>query len=157
MLKLLKAAVMSALLFVTTLTFAGEGNIVQVAEKAGDFKTLLTALKVANLTSTLESKGPFTVFAPTDKAFAALPKATLDQLLKNPKALAAVLTYHVIAGKVLSKEVKTGNVKTVNGQDVYIKVSNNGVKVNDASVIKTDINASNGVIHVIDKVLIPAS
>jgi uncharacterized surface protein with fasciclin (FAS1) repeats len=157
MFKFLKMVIFSALILVTAVAFASEGNIIQVAKKAGDFKTLLTAIKVANLTSTLEGKGPFTVFAPTDKAFAALPKATLDQLLKDPKALANVLTYHVIAGEVPAKDVKSGNVKTVNSQDIHINVDDKGVTVNDAKVIKTDIKASNGIIHVIDKVLIPRS
>jgi uncharacterized surface protein with fasciclin (FAS1) repeats len=157
MFKFLKIALFSTLLLATTFVFANQGNIIEVAKKAGDFKTLLTAIKVANLKSTLEGKGPFTVFAPTDEAFAALPKATLDQLLKNPKALANVLTYHVISGEVTAKDVKTGDVKTVNGQMLHVNVDGKAVMVNNAKVIKTDIKASNGIIHVINKVLIPSS
>lgn len=156
MFKPLKSFLVSVALIVSTLSFASQGNIIQVAEKAGDFKTLLTAIKVANLTKTLEGKGPFTVFAPTDKAFAALPKQTLDQLLKDPKALANILTYHVILGQVPASAVKSGDVKTANGQEIHITVHGENVMVNNARVIKTDIQANNGTIHVIDKVLLPS-
>jgi uncharacterized surface protein with fasciclin (FAS1) repeats len=106
MLKLFKKTVVACSLLLSVAAMAAPGNIIEVAQKAGDFKTLLTAIKVAGLTDALESKGPFTVFAPTDQAFAALPKATLNSLLQNPKALAQVLLYHVISGEVLSTDLK---------------------------------------------------
>ena len=133
-------------------------NIVETAVAAGQFTTLVTALKAAGLTSTLEGKGPFTVFAPTDAAFAKLPAGTVQTLLEpaNKKKLTAMLTYHVVAGEVRAAEVvKLTSAKTVNGQSVTIAVNNGVVKVDDATVVKTDIVASNGVIHVIDTVLMP--
>ena len=134
-----------------------EKNIVQIAQSNGDFSTLVKALVAANLVSVLEGQGPFTVFAPTNAAFAKLPAGTLENLLKpeNKEKLAAILTYHVVAGKVLAADVKTMKAKTVNGKDLDIKVNGSQVTVNGANVIKTDIVGSNGVIHVIDAVLIP--
>jgi uncharacterized surface protein with fasciclin (FAS1) repeats len=133
-------------------------DIVQTAVAAGSFNTLATALQAAGLVDTLEGKGPFTVFAPTDEAFAKLPAGTLESLLKpeNKDKLRAILLYHVVPGDVTAAQVvKLSSAKTVNGQDVSIMVSNGTVMVNDAKVVKTDVLASNGVIHVIDTVLIP--
>ncbi len=155
MFKLFKKAVVVFSVLLSVNAIAAPGNIIQVAQKAGDFKTLLTAVKVAGLTKTLESKGPFTVFAPTDEAFAALPKQALDGLLQNPKKLAQVLLYHVVSGRVMSTDLQDESVKTLNGADVTIKLTNSAVMVNDATVVKADVKASNGVIHVIDKVLLP--
>lgn len=130
-------------------------DIVDTAVAAGSFKTLAKALTEAGLVETLKGKGPFTVFAPTDEAFAKLPKETLEAVLKDKKKLAAILTYHVVSGKVMAKDVvKLHEAKTVNGKDVKIDATS-GVKVNNAKVVKTDIECSNGVIHVIDTVLIP--
>jgi uncharacterized surface protein with fasciclin (FAS1) repeats len=130
-------------------------DIVDTAVAAGSFKTLVTAVKAAGLVDTLKSKGPFTVFAPNDDAFAKLPKGTVEGLLKDIPKLKAVLTYHVVAGKVMAADVvKLKSAKTVQGQEVKIDASK-GVKVNDATVIKADIVTDNGVIHVIDKVLLP--
>lgn len=133
---------------------AQAADIVDTAVAAGSFKTLAAALTAADLVSTLKGKGPFTVFAPTDEAFAKIPKADLDALLKDKKKLAAVLTYHVVAGKVMAADVKAGKVKTVQGSEVTIATTG-GVTVNNAKVIKTDIVADNGVIHVIDTVIMP--
>jgi uncharacterized surface protein with fasciclin (FAS1) repeats len=133
------------------------GTIVDVASGAGTFKTLVAALKAAGLADTLSGKGPFTVFAPTDAAFAKLPAGTVDTLLKpeKKKKLQSILLYHVVAGKVLSTDLKSGPVKTLEGGDITVDLSGGTVKVNDATVIKADILASNGVIHVIDTVLLP--
>jgi uncharacterized surface protein with fasciclin (FAS1) repeats len=132
-------------------------DIVAVAAGAGEFKTLVTAIKAAGLVDTLKGPGPFTVFAPTDSAFAKLPKGTVEELLKpeNKAKLTSILTYHVVAGKVMSSQVKTMMVPTVNGQQLDVKVEGGKVTVNDATVTKADILASNGVIHVIDTVLMP--
>jgi uncharacterized surface protein with fasciclin (FAS1) repeats len=130
-------------------------DIVDTAVAAGDFKTLATALDKAGLVPTLKGKGPFTVFAPTDAAFAKVPKATLDALLADKQKLAAVLTYHVVPGAVMAKDVKSGNVKTVQGSELTVKADGSGVMVDDAKVVKTDIVADNGVIHVIDAVVLP--
>jgi uncharacterized surface protein with fasciclin (FAS1) repeats len=129
-------------------------DIVDTAVGAGTFKTLATALGAADLVPTLKGKGPFTVFAPTDEAFAKIPKADLDALLKDKKKLAAVPTYHVVPGKVMAANVKAGKVKTVQGSEITITTTG-GVMVNNAKVIKTDIVADNGVIHVIDTVIMP--
>jgi uncharacterized surface protein with fasciclin (FAS1) repeats len=131
-------------------------TIVDVAVGAGSFKTLVTALKAADLVSTLNGAGPFTVFAPTDEAFAKIPKATLDALLADKAALKNVLTYHVVAGKVMASDVvKLKSAKTVAAPEITIDASN-GVTLNGGTkVTKTDIGASNGVIHVIDTVLMP--
>ncbi len=132
-------------------------DIVETAVTAGSFKTLAAALQAAGLVETLKGKGPFTVFAPTDEAFAKLPKADLDALLKDKKALTAVLTYHVVAGKVMAADVlKIKEAKTVNGASVKVMVrGGNTVMIDNAHVVKTDIVASNGVIHVIDSVMMP--
>lgn len=132
-------------------------DIVETAVAAGSFKTLAAALQAAGLVETLKGKGPFTVFAPTDDAFAKIPKATLDALLKDKAQLTKILTYHVVAGKVTAADVvKLTSAKTVEGGEVKIHVANaTTVHVNDATVVKADIMASNGVIHVIDKVLMP--
>ncbi len=130
-------------------------NIVEIATEAGSFKTLLKAAQAAGLVDTLSKGGPFTVFAPSDEAFAKLPAGTLESLLKDKKKLAAVLTYHVIPGKVMAKDVvKLKKAKTVQGQEITIDTKA-GVKVDNAKVVKTDIEASNGVIHVIDAVILP--
>ncbi len=129
-------------------------DIVDVAVKAGNFKTLVTAVQAAGLVDTLKGPGPFTVFAPTDAAFAKLPKATLDALLADKAALAKVLTYHVVPGKVMAADVKAGKVKTVQGQEITVSTSS-GVMVNASKVIATDVAASNGVIHAIDTVMLP--
>ena len=133
------------------------GTIVDVAAGNPAFSTLVTAVKAAGLVETLSSKGPFTVFAPTNEAFAALPKGTLEKLLKpeNRKLLQKVLTYHVVSGDVRAKDLRSGTVKTVEGNSVAVQVSKNGVKINNINVIKADVGASNGVIHVIDQVLLP--
>ncbi len=133
-------------------------DIVDTAVAAGSFKTLAAALTAAGLVDTLKGEGPFTVFAPTDAAFAKLPAGTVESLLlpENKEKLIAILTYHVVSGKVLASEVvKLKSAKTVNGKDAAIKVSGQGVMVNAAKVVATDIEASNGVIHVIDSVILP--
>ena len=130
-------------------------DIVDTAVAAGSFNTLATALKAAGLVDTLKGAGPFTVFAPTDDAFAKVPKATLDKLLADKAALTKVLTYHVLAGKVMAADVKPGQVTTVEGSPATITVDGSSVKINDANVVQTDVAASNGVIHVIDTVLLP--
>ena len=129
-------------------------DIVDTAVGAGTFKTLAAALSAAGLVDTLKGKGPFTVFAPTDEAFAKIPKAQLDALLADKAKLTAVLTYHVVSGKVMAKDVKAGNVKTVQGSDLMLATAG-GVTVNGAKVTATDIVADNGVIHVIDSVVMP--
>ena len=129
-------------------------DIVDTAVAAGSFKTLATALQAAGLVDTLKGKGPFTVFAPTDEAFAKVPKAQLDALLADKAKLTAVLTYHVVAGKVMAKDVKAGKVKTVQGSELTVATAG-GVMVDNAKVTATDIVADNGVIHVIDTVVIP--
>ena len=131
-------------------------NIVETAIDAGIFKTLVAAVEAAGLVDTLSSKGPYTVFAPTDEAFAKLPKGTVDSLLKDKTKLTSILTYHVVSGKVMSKDVvNLKKAKTVQGQDINIDTES-GVKVNNANVVKADIETSNGVIHVIDTVILPA-
>jgi uncharacterized surface protein with fasciclin (FAS1) repeats len=136
----------------------GTENLVALAAANGSFKTLTAALKAADLTATLEGAGPFTVFAPTDQAFAALPQEALQELLKpeNKALLVKILTYHVVPGKVASTDLKSGAVKSVEGGSINVKVdSATGVSVNEAKVVQPDIQASNGVIHVIDKVILP--
>ena len=129
-------------------------DIVDTAVKAGSFKTLVAAVQAAGLVDTLKGPGPFTVFAPSDEAFAKIPKATLDALLADKAALTKVLTYHVVPGKVMAKDVKAGMVKTVQGQELKLSTSP-GVMVDQSKVVATDVAASNGVIHVIDTVLMP--
>ncbi len=135
---------------------AAKRNIVQVAREAGSFKTLVKALEVTGLVGTLsgQGQGGFTVFAPTDEAFAKLPAGTLESLLQDKAALKKILLYHVVAGEVRAEQVlKSATLPTVNGQSLTI---NSGPKVNDSNIIKTDIGARNGVIHVIDTVLLPS-
>ncbi len=129
-------------------------DIVDTAVAAGQFKTLASALQAAGLVDTLKGPGPFTVFAPTDAAFAKVPKADLDALLKDKARLTSVLTYHVVPGKVMAKDVKAGKVRTVQGSDLTIGTTG-GVTVDAAKVTKTDIVADNGVIHAIDTVVMP--
>jgi uncharacterized surface protein with fasciclin (FAS1) repeats len=162
--KTLITTLISAFMLISMPAFAGSHgggkmddkkmDIVDTAVKAGSFNTLAAALTAADLVATLKGKGPFTVFAPTDAAFAKIPKADLDALLKDKAKLTAVLTYHVVAGKVMAADVKAGKVKTVQGSEITISTMG-GVSVDNAKVIKTDIVASNGVIHVIDSVIIP--
>ena len=164
----LRAALPAVALLAGALAFQGAqayeakakatADIVDTAVAAGSFNTLAAALKAAGLVETLKGQGPFTVFAPTDEAFAKLPAGTLDSLLKpeNKAKLAGILTYHVVSGKVMAADVvKLSNAKTVNGQSVKIAVNGGKVTVDGANVVKTDIAASNGVIHVIDAVLLP--
>lgn len=139
-------------------TRAAQKDIVETAVDAGNFKTLAAALGAADLVQTLKGRGPFTVFAPTDEAFAKLPAGTVENLLKpeNKDQLVAILTYHVVPGKVMAADViKLKEAKTVNGKMLDIETKGDAVMVNDAKVTATDISASNGVIHVIDTVILP--
>jgi uncharacterized surface protein with fasciclin (FAS1) repeats len=138
-------------------TSAKAGTVVDVASSISSFSTLVAAVKAAGLVDTLSGPGPFTVFAPTNAAFAKLPKGTVESLLKpeNKAKLQQVLTYHVLAGKVPSTEIKPGAVKTVEGSTVSLKMMGKNVMVNNARVLKADVPASNGVIHVIDTVILP--
>ena len=148
-------AVMSHASEPTRASRAAKIDIVDTAVQAGSFKTLAAALQAAGLVDTLKGEGPFTVFAPTDEAFAKLPAGTVEALLKDIPKLRAILTYHVVAGRVEAKDVvKLSKATTVNGQDVAID-SSDGVTINNAKVVKADIQAKNGVIHVIDTVLLP--
>jgi len=161
--KTLSASLLSLMfaLFVATSARGDEpkaGDIVDTATAAGSFKTLTAALKAAGLVDTLKGAGPFTVFAPTDEAFAKLPPGTVENLLKpeNKEKLVAVLTYHVVPAKAMAKDVGgMSSAKTVNGKELKLKVADGKVMVNNATVTKADIPASNGVIHVIDTVLLP--
>jgi uncharacterized surface protein with fasciclin (FAS1) repeats len=158
----LKALVAATLFFAAT-AFSGsyghkKSDIVDTAVAAGDFTTLAAALEAGGLIETLKSDGPFTVFAPTDEAFAKLPAGTVENLLlpENKDQLVAILTYHVVPGKVKAADVvKLDAAKTANGSDVRIRVQDDTVFVNDARVVATDISASNGVIHVVDTVILP--
>ncbi len=134
---------------------AQEKDIVDTAVAAGSFNTLVKAIQAAGLVDTLKGPGPFTVFAPTDEAFAKLPAGALDSLLANPKKLKSVLTYHVVAGKVMAADVKPGKVKTVEGASATIKAMHGKLTIDKAHIVKTDIMCSNGVIHVIDAVIMP--
>jgi uncharacterized surface protein with fasciclin (FAS1) repeats len=134
---------------------AQDKDIVDTAIAAGDFTTLVKAVQAAGLVDTLKGPGPFTVFAPTDEAFAKLPAGALDKLLADPAKLKKVLLYHVIAGKVMAADVHTMKAKTADGPSLNIMVNDGTVMVNNAKVVKTDIVCSNGVIHVIDAVLMP--
>jgi uncharacterized surface protein with fasciclin (FAS1) repeats len=162
--KMLKSVAMATAVTVTLLAGgvaqAADRNIVETAVAAGSFTTLAKALQAAGLVDTLTGKGPFTVFAPTDEAFAKLPEGTLEELLKpeNKAKLVAILTYHVVPGKVMASDVVSlTSAKTVNGQELSITVKDGGVMIDNAHVVKTDIATSNGVIHVIDTVLLPAA
>ena len=150
----MKKTLIASLIAVGAMTSAYAKDIVDTAVGAGNFKTLVTAIQAAGLVDTLKGPGPFTVFAPTDAAFAKVPKADLDALLKDKAKLTAVLTYHVVPGKVMAKDVAAGKVKTVQGQELSVATSG-GVKVDQSKVVATDVIASNGVIHAIDTVLMP--
>lgn len=150
----LKKTLVALTLGLGTALAAQAKDIVDTAVAAGKFNTLATALKAAGLVDTLKGPGPFTVFAPTDDAFAKIPKADLDALLKDKAKLTAVLTYHVVPGKVMAKDVKAGKVKTVQGSELTLGTTG-GVTVDAAKVVQADIAASNGVIHVIDSVVLP--
>lgn len=160
---------MKVLVMIISLTFAmfssmpvhsahHEKDIVDTAVKAGSFNTLVAAVQGADLVGTLKGEGPFTVFAPTDEAFAKLPEGTVDDLLKpeNKEKLQTILLYHVVPGKVMASDVvKVTSAKTANDMSLSVMADGNTVKINDAQVVQTDIKASNGVIHVIDTVLLP--
>jgi uncharacterized surface protein with fasciclin (FAS1) repeats len=148
--KLISAAALS----LSLVSVASAKDIVDTAVDAGNFKTLATALQAADLIDTLKGAGPFTVFAPTDAAFAKIPEADLNELLADKAKLTAVLTYHVVPGLVMSKDVKAGMVQTVQGSSLTVSTTD-GVKVDDANVTSVDIVADNGVIHVIDSVVMP--
>lgn len=151
----MKKTLVATLLACGLVISAQAKDIVDTAVAAGNFKTLATALGAAGLVDTLKGKGPFTVFAPTDEAFAKIPKADLDALLKDKAKLTAVLTYHVVSGKVMAADVKAGQVKTVQGSNITVSTGYGAVSINNAKVVKTDIVADNGVIHVIDTVIMP--
>lgn len=161
MLNKLKAIGTLTVALLTSTAFAGNTkatpDIVDVAVKAESFQTLVAAVKAAGLVDTLKAEGPYTVFAPTDEAFAKLPEGTVASLMKpeNKQKLTEILTYHIIPAKVMAKNVKQGQVKTVNGKKATINVTQKGVSIDKANVVKTDIEASNGVIHVIDHVILP--
>ena len=141
-------------------THQASKDIVQTAVGAGTFNTLVAAVKAAGLVETLQGKGPFTVFAPTDAAFAKLPAGTVENLLANPDKLAKILTYHVVPGKVMAADIvkaKRATPKTANGGTLNVVVNDGRVLVNDANVVTADVVASNGIIHVIDTVLLPTS
>jgi uncharacterized surface protein with fasciclin (FAS1) repeats len=134
---------------------AQAADIVDTAKSAGSFNTLIAAVQAAGLADTLKGPGPFTVFAPTDEAFAKIPQGKLDALLKDKAALTKVLTYHVVPGKVMAADVKAGAVKTVEGSPLSVSMKGGKVDVDNAHVVKTDVLADNGVIHVIDSVMMP--
>jgi uncharacterized surface protein with fasciclin (FAS1) repeats len=151
----MKKMLLCAALALGSLSAAPAADLVDTAAAAGQFNTLVTAVKAAGLVDTLKGPGPFTVFAPTDAAFAKLPKGTLDALLANPEELKKILTYHVVAGKVMSADVKPGGVKTVEGSEATLSTRGGKVMIDKATVVKADVEASNGVIHVIDSVIMP--
>jgi uncharacterized surface protein with fasciclin (FAS1) repeats len=146
---------LSTAALLSTPAFAQEADIVDTAVAAGNFTTLVAAVEAAGLVDTLKGEGPFTVFAPTDEAFAALPEGTVEGLLNDIPALTAILTYHVVPGRVMSGDLTDGmTAETVEGNEVTI-YTEGGVRVNEANVVTPDIAASNGVIHVIDQVIMP--
>lgn len=150
-----RIVLMLALVLGTTAAMPA-ADIVDTAVGAGSFNTLVTAVKAAGLVETLKGAGPFTVFAPTDEAFAKLPAGTVEGLLKDPEKLKAVLTYHVVAGNVMAKDVvKLKEAKTVQGSSVTIRTKGGAVMIDGAQVVKADIACDNGVIHVIDSVILP--
>ena len=156
MIKTAMLAVLLSLFVVPAARAEPKADIVDTAVANGHFKTLAKALTVAGLVDTLKGTGPFTVFAPTDEAFAKLPKGAVEALLKDKKKLTAVLTYHVVAGKVMAADAaKLTTAKTVNGSSIKIAAKDGTVTINDAKVTQADIEATNGVIHVIDTVLLP--
>jgi len=147
-----------AALFISSISFAQDKDIVALAAGNEDLSTLVTAVKAAGLVETLQGDGPFTVFAPTNAAFEALPEGTLESLLKpeNKDKLTAILTYHVVGAKVMSGDLKNGQTAgTVNGEDITVKLANGKAMINNATVVAADLKASNGVVHVIDKVILP--
>jgi uncharacterized surface protein with fasciclin (FAS1) repeats len=146
---------LAAATFALGASLAHAGDIVETAMAAGQFNTLVKAVQAAGLADTLKGEGPFTVFAPTDEAFAKLPAGTVEALLNDKQKLAQILTYHVVPGKVMAADVQTGAVATVQGQPLNLEAKGGGVKVNEARVVKADVVASNGVIHVIDSVVLP--
>jgi uncharacterized surface protein with fasciclin (FAS1) repeats len=150
----MKKTLIASLLAFGAMAAAHAKDIVDTAVSAGSFKTLVAAVQAAGLVDTLKGPGPFTVFAPSDEAFAKIPKAQLDALLQDKAKLTAVLTYHVVPGKVMAKDVKAGKVKTVQGGEITVGTMG-GVTVDNAKVVATDVAASNGVIHVIDSVIMP--
>lgn len=153
--KILTSLAMGMLLMAAPALRAQDKDIVDTAVGAGNFTTLVAAVKAAGLVDTLKGAGPFTVFAPTDDAFKKLPAGTLDKLLADPEGLKKILLYHVVSGKVMAADVtKMKSAKTVEGSNIRIK-TDGGVMVNNAKVVKTDIVCSNGVIHVIDTVIMP--
>ena len=146
--------------FLSTKVQAQKENIVGLAAGNEDLSTLVAAVKAAGLVETLSGKGPFTVFAPTNEAFAALPAGTVESLLKpeNKDQLIAILTYHVVSGDAYAKDLSNGQkIKTVEGDDVKVNINSKGVMINDATVVAADVKATNGVVHVIDHVLLPPS
>jgi uncharacterized surface protein with fasciclin (FAS1) repeats len=151
---IMKKSIIASVLAISAAFSVQAKDIVDTAVGAGSFKTLAAALTAAGLIDTLKGPGPFTVFAPTDAAFAKIPKADLDALLKDKAKLTAVLTYHVVGGKVMAADVKAGKVKSVQGSDITVTTAN-GVMVDGAKVTSVDIVADNGVIHVIDSVILP--
>ncbi len=159
MLRKIAVAGVASILFTTSAIAGGKKDIVDTAVGAGSFETLVAAVQAAELVDTLKGDGPFTVFAPTDEAFAALPEGTVENLLKpeNKDQLVAILTYHVVPGKVMSGDLSDDmTAATVQGGNITVDLDN-GVMINNASVVQADIEAENGVIHVIDKVILPAS
>ncbi len=152
----MKRILTMVMMMVFAVSGAFASDIVDTAVSAGQFNTLVAAVKAAGLVDTLKSTGPFTVFAPTDAAFAKLPAGTVENLLKNPEQLKQVLLYHVVAGKVMAADVvKLTSAKTVQGASAKVTVEGGSVKIDNANVIKTDIACDNGVIHVIDAVILP--
>ena len=156
LLKSLLATLTAVAVFALNTLSASAADIVDTAVEADSFKTLVTAVKAADLVDTLKGEGPYTVFAPTDEAFAALPEGTVESLLQpeNKDKLTSILLYHVAPGNVTSDQIQTGPLKSAEGSNLSISV-NEGVKVDDANVVQADIEADNGVIHVIDQVLLP--
>ena len=155
----LKDFIMKKIIFAGALTlaagFSQAADIVDTAKSAGSFNTLVSAVQAAGLVETLKGAGPFTVFAPTDEAFAKVPKDKLDALLKDKAALTKVLTYHVVPGKVMAADVKAGQVKTVQGSPLTVSMNGSKVGIDNATVVKADVPADNGVIHAIDSVIMP--
>lgn len=157
LLSLLAVATIASVVALSVQANTSEKTIVGIAAGNEDFSTLVAAVQAAGLVETLSGDGPFTVFAPTNEAFAKLPEGTVESLLKpeNKEKLVAILTYHVVPGKVMASDVKAGAVDTVNGAKATIAVGDGGVKIDEAKVVATDIAGSNGVIHVIDSVILP--
>ncbi len=154
---LIKGFIAVSILFFASIQ-ADDNSIVKIAKDAGNFSTLTQALQAADLVEILDEQGPFTVFAPTDKAFEQLPEGTLESLINDKEALKEILLYHVVKGSVTAEDiVKYEKAKSLSGSLINIKTSDSSVKLNDSNVISTDIKASNGIIHVIDRVLLPNS